>query len=88
MSRTGSLNIEGLRFLPLHGLLSQEDQFEVFRNEGYVKVIFSTRIAETALTINDITTVIDIGIDRYWPNIYIILDSSTLTKNEVYRLPF
>jgi HrpA-like RNA helicase len=30
-----------------------------------VKIIFATRVAETALTINDVSVVIDIGVDRF-----------------------
>ena len=32
--------------------------------QGTIKIIFSTRIAETSLTINEVSLVIDIGQDR------------------------
>ncbi|KAJ0411570.1 hypothetical protein ATCC90586_004220 [Pythium insidiosum] len=49
--------------LPLHGSLSGADQAQVFRSPpaGKIKVIASTNIAETSITINDITAVIDCG---------------------------
>jgi ATP-dependent RNA helicase DHX57 len=49
--------------LPLHGSLSGADQAMVFKSApaGKTKVIVSTNIAETSITINDITVVIDSG---------------------------
>ncbi|KAK8921185.1 hypothetical protein KSP39_PZI020394 [Platanthera zijinensis] len=48
--------------LPLHGKLSHEDQFRVFSNyPGKRKIIFSTNVAETSLTINGIKYVVDSG---------------------------
>ncbi|CAI5729208.1 unnamed protein product [Peronospora effusa] len=49
--------------LPLHGSLSGGDQATVFKSApaGKTKVIVSTNIAETSITINDITAVIDSG---------------------------
>ncbi|KAF4322273.1 hypothetical protein BBO99_00004107 [Phytophthora kernoviae] len=49
--------------LPLHGSLSGADQAMVFKAApaGKTKVIVSTNIAETSITINDITAVIDSG---------------------------
>ena len=53
-------------FLPLHGRLTPYEQRRVFApgDTNITKVIFSTRIAETAVTINDVNVVIDIGYDR------------------------
>ncbi|CAN8061438.1 unnamed protein product [Agarophyton chilense] len=47
--------------LPLHSLLSPDDQSKVFCTppKGKRKVICSTNIAETSITINDVTEVID-----------------------------
>lgn len=52
-----------LLVLPLHGSLSGADQSLVFRPapKGKTKIIVSTNIAETSITINDITVVIDCG---------------------------
>ena len=52
--------------LPLYGRLSKEDQERVFMEapEGRKKIIISTNIAETSVTISDITTVIDSGLAK------------------------
>lgn len=52
--------------LPLYGRLSKEDQERVFlpAPKGKRKVIISTNIAETSVTIADITTVIDSGLAK------------------------
>lgn len=48
--------------LPLHGKLSHEDQFRIFQNyPGRRKVIFTTNLAETSLTIPGVKYVIDSG---------------------------
>ncbi|CAJ1854787.1 unnamed protein product [Sphenostylis stenocarpa] len=48
--------------LPLHGKLSSEEQFRVFQNyPGKRKVIFSTNLAETSLTIPGVKYVVDSG---------------------------
>ncbi|KAI5669806.1 hypothetical protein M9H77_19659 [Catharanthus roseus] len=58
--------------LPLHGKLSYEEQDRVFQNySGKRKVIFSTNIAETSLTIPGVKYVIDSGLvkdSRYEPS--------------------
>lgn len=49
--------------LPLHGKLSSEEQFHIFQNyPGKRKVIFSTNLAETSLTIPGVKYVIDSGL--------------------------
>uniref|UniRef100_A0A2N9EBW3 RNA helicase n=1 Tax=Fagus sylvatica TaxID=28930 RepID=A0A2N9EBW3_FAGSY len=49
--------------LPLHGKLSYEEQFRVFQNyPGKRKVIFTTNVAETSLTIPGVKYVIDPGL--------------------------
>eukprot|EP00526_Cylindrotheca_closterium_P003295 CAMPEP_0113647716 /NCGR_PEP_ID=MMETSP0017_2-20120614/25277_1 /TAXON_ID=2856 /ORGANISM="Cylindrotheca closterium" /LENGTH=1482 /DNA_ID=CAMNT_0000559827 /DNA_START=29 /DNA_END=4477 /DNA_ORIENTATION=+ /assembly_acc=CAM_ASM_000147 len=54
---TGGLNVS---LLPLHGGLQPKDQNAVFRSYGGVtKVILSTNVAETSITIPDCTVVID-----------------------------
>lgn len=58
--------------LPLHGKLSYEEQHQVFQNyPGKRKVIFSTNVAETSLTIPCVKYVVDSGMakeSRYEPN--------------------
>ncbi len=55
-----------LHILPLYGRLAKEEQERVFENPpaGKKKVIISTNIAETSVTISDITTVIDSGLAK------------------------
>jgi HrpA-like RNA helicase len=59
--------VDGSSFLvcPLHGKLLPEEQRKAFsESEGKFKFIFATRIAETAVTIDKVKVVIDIGYDR------------------------
>lgn len=57
-----------LSFLPLYGALSLEQQEKVLQRDNIPnqprKIIFSTNIAETSLTIEGITTVIDSGLEK------------------------
>ncbi|GIL84569.1 hypothetical protein Vretifemale_13233, partial [Volvox reticuliferus] len=52
-----------LRVLPLHGSLSSADQSRVFARPpaGCFKVVLSTNVAETSITIDDVTVVVDAG---------------------------
>ena len=52
--------------LPLFGRLSKEEQERVFipTPKGKTKVVIATNIAETSVTIDGITTVIDSGIAK------------------------
>jgi RNA helicase HrpA len=53
--------------IPLFGRLSREDQERVFIDtpKGKTKVVIATNIAETSITIDNITTVIDSGLAKY-----------------------
>lgn len=53
-----------LHIVPLYGRLAKEEQEKVFEPApaGKKKVVVSTNIAETSVTISDITTVIDSGL--------------------------
>ena len=53
----------GLWVLPLHGALSGADQRRVFQRppQGQRKVVLSTNVAETSVTIDDIVFVVDTG---------------------------
>ena len=60
-----------LHLLPLYGRLGKEEQERVFENAptGKTKVILSTNIAETSVTIDGITAVIDSGLAKLnWYN--------------------
>jgi len=64
-----------LHLLPLYGRLSKEEQERVFDPppEGKSKVVISTNIAETSVTIDGVTTVIDSGqakMNYYNPRTY------------------
>ena len=55
-----------IHVIPLYGRLPKEEQEKVFSNPpfGRKKVVLSTNIAETSVTINGITTVIDSGLAK------------------------
>ncbi|MDR0655966.1 MAG: ATP-dependent RNA helicase [Treponema sp.] len=61
----------GLHLLPLYGRLGKEEQERVFEKppSGKTKVVLSTNIAETSVTIDGITCVIDSGFSKLsWYN--------------------
>ena len=75
-----------LHILPLYGRLPKEEQERVFdpAPEGKKKVVISTNIAETSVTISDITTVIDSGLCKlnfYNPRNY----TSSLIESSVSK---
>lgn len=55
----------GRLVLPLHGTLSAEDQRLALRPSDRPRIILSTNIAETSLTIDGVRTVIDSGLARF-----------------------
>jgi ATP-dependent helicase HrpB len=54
----------GAVFLPLHGSLGPEEQDRALRPSERRKIIVSTNVAETSLTIEGVRTVIDSGLAR------------------------
>ena len=75
-----------LHILPLYGRLPKEEQERVFEDppEGKKKIVISTNIAETSVTIRDITTVIDTGLCKlnfYNPRNF----TSSLIENPVSK---
>lgn len=76
-----------LWILPLYGRLSKEEQDRVFLSPPFFKkkVVISTNIAETSITINDINTVIDSGLAKlnfYNPFTYTSsLDETLISKS-------
>jgi len=50
--------------LPLHGELTPDEQAKCFRHYGRPKVVVSTNVAQTSVTIDDIDAVVDSGLER------------------------
>jgi ATP-dependent helicase HrpA len=78
--------LEKFEILPLYGRLSKEEQEQVFlpTESGKRKIVISTNIAETSVTIDGITTVIDSGlakINYYNPRTY----TSSLIESAVSK---
>jgi len=75
------IDSEKFEILPLHGLLRHEEQKAIFRTcEGMIKIILSTRMAETALTIEGVRVVIDIGFDK--ESVYDAVKRMTIIENK------
>lgn len=57
-------HVSNVEVLPLHANLSPDEQRRVFSKpkEGLRKVIVSTNVAETSITIDDISYVVDLGL--------------------------
>ena len=75
-----------LQVLPLYGRLGKEEQERVFEPapRGKTKVVISTNIAETSVTIDGITSVIDSGLSKlnyYNPRTY----TSSLVEAPISR---
>lgn len=66
--RSESRLLESLRdqvvIIPLHGDLSKEEQARAFQRFPKPKVILATNIAETSITFEGVTTVVDSGLHR------------------------
>lgn len=52
------------RILSLHGGLSLEAQAEVLRPDPGLRIVLSTNVAESALTVPDVVAVVDSGLER------------------------
>jgi hypothetical protein len=50
--------------IPLHGQMEAEDQQRAFANYPEGKVVLTTNVAQTSITIDDIDVVIDSGLER------------------------
>ncbi|KAJ3186080.1 ATPdependent RNA helicase [Gaertneriomyces sp. JEL0708] len=53
----------GKFLIPLHGNLNPSDQLKVFQRpeDGFVKIVIATNVAETSITVDDVVFVIDSG---------------------------
>lgn len=61
IAKIEELEREDISLLPLYGTMSPEDQDKIFAPTSQRKVIVATNIAETSLTIDGVTVVIDSG---------------------------
>ena len=69
--------------LPLHGSLSSEEQDRALATSSTRKIILSTNIAETSLTVEGVTAVIDTGLHKV-----LRYDTSTaLDRLQIERVP-
>ena len=55
---------KGAEILPLYARLSYEEQVEVFKPHGARRIVLSTNVAETSLTVPGIHYVVDTGLAR------------------------
>jgi ATP-dependent helicase HrpB len=60
----GARTISGITVLPLHGSLDGDEQDAALRPSDLRRVILATNIAETTLTVPDVTTVVDGGLHK------------------------
>ena len=64
-ARFRKMGIENIpEIVPLHSKLSESEQDKAFRSYAHGKIVLSTNVAETSLTIPDIDVVIDSGLER------------------------
>jgi ATP-dependent helicase HrpB len=60
----GAPALAGVAVLPLHGSLPGDEQDAALQPSGRRRVILATNIAETTLTVPDVTTVVDTGLHK------------------------
>jgi len=60
----GRAALHGARLLPLHGQLAADEQDAALAASVIRKVILATNVAETSLTVDGVTTVIDTGLHK------------------------
>lgn len=63
LRHSAKLEMYDLFIVPLHSTLTPQEQSQVYRHapKGTTKVILSTNIAETSITVDDVTFIIDAG---------------------------
>jgi hypothetical protein len=57
-------HLRNVEILPLHGDLPMAEQDKVFEETAHRRVILSTNVAETSITLPDVTAVVDTGLVR------------------------
>lgn len=75
-------SLKGFLLLPLHGRLSLEEQTKALQSNKIRKIIFSTNVAESAVTIDGVDCVIDSGLERASVHQY----GSGFQKLSTYRI--
>lgn len=67
LESVGCFRGRGYQILPLHSMVPSQDQRKVFLRPpvGVRKIILSTNIAETAVTIDDIVCIVNSGAPRF-----------------------
>jgi len=63
-SLAGPASARGVLLLPLHGDLSPEEQDRALRRAERRRVVLSTNVAETSVTVEGVTAVVDSGLAR------------------------
>ena len=61
LENSGNFPPQFFKIYPLHSNISKKQQMEIFENVSQQKIILSTNIAETSITIDNIGVVIDTG---------------------------
>lgn len=61
---TPGISTHQVVLLPLHGDLSPEEQQRCFKHYSVPKVIVSTNVAQTSVTIDDVDAVVDVGMEK------------------------
>ncbi len=62
ISEIEEMGLSGIEVLPLYGAMAPEDQDRIFEKSPKRKVIISTNIAETSVTIDGVRFVVDTGL--------------------------
>ncbi|MCW8997864.1 MAG: ATP-dependent RNA helicase HrpA, partial [Kangiellaceae bacterium] len=78
IKRLKNLNLSQTELLPLYARLSVAEQQRIFKESGKRKIIVSTNVAETSLTVPGILFVVDIGTARI---------SRFSQRNKIQQLP-
>uniref|UniRef100_A0A8C5NG69 RNA helicase n=1 Tax=Gouania willdenowi TaxID=441366 RepID=A0A8C5NG69_GOUWI len=80
-------NNKGCVVYPLHSSLSNEEQKAIFSRppDGVTKIIISTNIAETSVTIDDVVYVIDSGKMKEKTRAFAVGNSDHLTLLQAYK---
>ncbi|MEW6279419.1 MAG: ATP-dependent helicase C-terminal domain-containing protein, partial [Candidatus Eremiobacterota bacterium] len=62
--REAAERFQGYRVMPLHGDLSPEEQDEAVRPSERPRILLSTNVAESSVTVEGVTSVVDAGLAR------------------------